>query len=98
MNVRDSVCCAPRIAAVHSSCRADGGQARQVGKTVDVAGRVSWTCSARGFGLCSENAELNAVKRIAPRLHNFPVNMPLGLDLELDFDVGFLMLDEYSRY
>lgn len=36
--------------------------------------------------------------RKAPRLRNFRVNMPLGRDLELDFDVGFLMLGEYSRY
>jgi len=57
MHVRRSVCRAPlRFAAVRPSCRADGGQATQIGETVDVVGRFSWTRAARGVGVCSEAA------------------------------------------
>ena len=60
MHVRDSVCRAHlRVAAVRSPCRSDGGWARQIGKIVDVVGRFSWTCTARGLGVHSETAELN---------------------------------------
>jgi hypothetical protein len=46
---------------VHSACRADGGEAGQIGEIVDVAGGFSRTGSAGRFGVCSEDAR---VKRL----------------------------------
>ena len=61
MHVCDSISRAPlRFAAVYSACRADGGAPRQIGETVDVVGRFSWTDPHRGLGVHPESAELNA--------------------------------------
>ncbi len=59
MHVCDSVSRAHlRFAAVRSPCRENGGQARQIGKIVDVVGRFFGAYPSCRFGIHSESAEL----------------------------------------
>jgi hypothetical protein len=64
MHVRDSVSRASlRFADVCPPCRADGRAPGQIGKIVDVAGRIPWAHSTRGLGDHPESAALNAIQR-----------------------------------